>query len=935
MKVFSTVFLVLSLVAASAQKKAITPADYDTWTEISEPKCAADGTWVSWQMGPAVGDGRLYLMNTESGAKDSIARGESVQFSSAGGFAAFHVTAEYKKVRDLKLKGKKSDDLPKDSLGIYRFSDGKVMKYAMLKQLEVCDECGWMAFVQDKKAATGKKKKKARKTKTSSEGHHLTIFRPADSRYFVFDGVTDISLSCETGMVAYITHSKKDTVNTYRLWVFDPQTEEKTELTRSSYPLKKLTISPKNAHVAVLLSTDTAKKKIYALEVFVNDGTRHVVAPGKAGKSADLAASEYRSLQFSEDERKVYFGLAPYPYNPPKDTLLDTEKPRLDVWNWSDNRIQPEQLAQVKSDEKKSWLSVLHLSNGKAVQLAGESLPDARPKLKGNGKYVVASTDLPYEAERTWQYPWRRDYYRVDTETGDAELLVQGNAHGVSISPVGNYVVWYDGDDSTWFGKAAADVGNARGIPILKDIGQSLSEWNNGSPYVAEGLGVEGWSEDELYVVIRGEFDLWACSPTAQFPCRCITGHAGVKDSVRYRWVDMDEENEYFKLDSTLILQGFSKKTKESGFYRVNNFMDEQPPVVLMQSGHNYAFVTPSKKGNAVLFRKGNYYEFPDLWYTSGSLETPKRLTNANPQQSEYAWGSVQLVKWVAPTGQPHQGLLYLPDMPVLPETTTVHPKYPMIVYFYEDYSDDIHNHYPPRPTASIVHPTEYVSNGYVVFIPDIHYLPGEPGQSAYTSIMSGTSHVLKRFGHMIDSTRMGLQGQSWGGYQTAWMITQTPRYKAAMAGAPVANMTSAYGGIRWGSGLSRMFQYERSQSRLGVTLWDSIPLYLNNSPLFFLPRVQTPLLIMHNDADDAVPWYQGIELYMGLRRLQKPVWMLTYNDDKHNLMRRANRRDLSIRMMQFFNHYLKDAPAPVWMEVGIPAVDKGVQLGYDLEDGK
>jgi dipeptidyl aminopeptidase/acylaminoacyl peptidase len=181
----------------------------------------------------------------------------------------------------------------------------------------------------------------------------------------------------------------------------------------------------------------------------------------------------------------------------------------------------------------------------------------------------------------------------------------------------------------------------------------------------------------------------------------------------------------------------------------------------------------------------------------------------------------------------------------------------------------------------------------------------------------------------------MGLQGQSWGGYQTAYLITQTNMYRAAMAGAPVSNMTSAYGGIRWGSGWVREFQYEKGQSRLGVSLWEDRERYIKNSPLFHADKVQTPLLIMHNDKDGAVPWYQGIEYFTALRRLDKPCWMLNYNDDDHNLTRRANQRDLSIRMRQFFDHYLLDAPMPIWMKEGLPAVDKGKRTGYELEQNK
>jgi dipeptidyl aminopeptidase/acylaminoacyl peptidase len=177
----------------------------------------------------------------------------------------------------------------------------------------------------------------------------------------------------------------------------------------------------------------------------------------------------------------------------------------------------------------------------------------------------------------------------------------------------------------------------------------------------------------------------------------------------------------------------------------------------------------------------------------------------------------------------------------------------------------------------------------------------------------------------------MGLQGQSWGGYQTAQLVTMTERYAAAMAGAPVANMFSAYGGIRWGSGLNRQFQYEKTQSRIGKTIWEAPELYIENSPLFHLPKVETPLLIMHNDEDGAVPWYQGIELFTGMKRLGKPCWMLNYNGDDHNLMKDANRRDLSLRMRQFFDHYLLEQPAPRWLVDGLPATVKGKELRYEL----
>ena len=236
-----------------------------------------------------------------------------------------------------------------------------------------------------------------------------------------------------------------------------------------------------------------------------------------------------------------------------------------------------------------------------------------------------------------------------------------------------------------------------------------------------------------------------------------------------------------------------------------------------------------------------------------------------------------------------------------------------------------------PAPSRSTVNIPMFVSNGYIVFVPDMYYKDGHPGKSAMKSLMPAVEKLEKEFS-WIDGSKMAIQGQSWGGYQVAYIITQTDKFAAAGAGAPVSNMTSAYGGMRWGSGMTRQFQYEQTQSRIGKNLWDGFDLYVENSPLFFAPAVKTPVLIMHNDRDGAVPWYQGIEFFTGLRRLGKVAWLLQYNDEDHNLVERKNAKDLSIRLQQFFDHYLKGAPMPKWMTPhGRPAVDKDFTMSYEL----
>ena len=256
-----------------------------------------------------------------------------------------------------------------------------------------------------------------------------------------------------------------------------------------------------------------------------------------------------------------------------------------------------------------------------------------------------------------------------------------------------------------------------------------------------------------------------------------------------------------------------------------------------------------------------------------------------------------------------------------------------MIVYFYEKLSDGLNRYIAPSPTPSRLNIPYFVSNGYLVFAPDISYEDGHPGKSAVEFINSGVEYLKKN--SWVNGKKIGIQGQSWGGYQVSYLITQNDMYAAAWAGAPVVNMTSAYGGIRWSSGMNRQFQYEKSQSRIGKTLWEAPELYLENSPLFHLDKATTPVVIMSNDKDGAVPWYQGIEMFTALRRLDKKVWLLNYNNDDHNLTKRQNKKDIQIREQQFFDYYLKDAKAPVWMTRGIPSTLKGKDWGFELTDEK
>jgi dipeptidyl aminopeptidase/acylaminoacyl peptidase len=177
-----------------------------------------------------------------------------------------------------------------------------------------------------------------------------------------------------------------------------------------------------------------------------------------------------------------------------------------------------------------------------------------------------------------------------------------------------------------------------------------------------------------------------------------------------------------------------------------------------------------------------------------------------------------------------------------------------------------------------------------------------------------------------VDPKRIGISGHSWGAYQASYLLTRTNLFRAAEAGASVANMTSAYGGIRWESGMSRAMQYEKGQSRIGATPWENPKLYFDNSPLFRVDRVTTPYLSVHNDADGAVPWQQGIEFFSALRRLGKEAYLFNYNGEGHGLRNRPAQKHWTVHLDEFFDHHLLAKPRPAWMENGVPFLERGTR---------
>jgi dienelactone hydrolase len=642
------------------------------------------------------------------------------------------------------------------------------------------------------------------------------------------------------------------------------------------------------------------------------------------GMPEKQGVSENSLISFSKTSKHLFFGTAPI--LPVKDTTLpDFERVSVDVWHYNDDYLQPMQLRNLDAELRKSFTARYDFEKKEMVSLANSAYRNLILTNEADGSVAYAIADGGKRVAMQWQGFTLNDLYAVDPFNGATNLIqkdFKGNAYP---SYTGKYLLQYDERKKQF---SAYDADKKSSIRIAKDINLPLYDVDNDVPDDPNAYGIMGWLENDAAVFIYDKYDIWQVDPAGTKPSICITGGLGRKNKITYRNIVLDREEKFIKPGQQFLYSAFNEITKGSGL-QWHTLGTSLVPSATYPAKLSAAI--KAKDAAVLSFGVETYTHSSDIRVvpaTAAQFADAKNLPGnslfqPNAQQSNYNWGTAELFKWKAYTGKETEGIVYKP------EDFDPNKKYPMIVYFYERNSDGLYSYQAPAPTPSRLNIPFFVSRGYIVFVPDIWYKTGYPGQGAYDHILSGTRAVVKQ--GYVDSTKIGLQGQSWGGYQIVYLITKTNLYAAAWAGAPVANMTSAYGGIRWGTGLNRQFQYEKTQSRIGATLWEKPNLYLENSALFSLPKVKTPLVVMANDADDAVPWYQGIEMFTGLRRLGKPVWMLNYNNEAHNLVERKNRKDIQIREQQFFDYLLKGEKPAKWIAEGVPAIMKGRDwgLGY------
>ena len=979
MRTLYTFLLLAFTTHVIAQKKPLTHAVYDGWQNIGERYISNNGKFVVYTINPQEGDGSLVIQASDQSYKKEIPRGYNATITEDNRYVVFKIKPFFKDTREARIKKKKPEDMPKDSLAIMELGKDSIIKIARIKSYKTPEKgAGWIAYHLEKplpdtlkqkarpdsltqvnnllrmadsltriadsirsKANEAKTKglvvlqtpkkdttrQKSKSSETIEEGTDLIFRNLITGAETTFKLVSDYSFSKKGNrLVIKTTRKNSDSLSKpFLLWVNTDDRKMDTVF-RVFNDVKNLTIDEEGRQLAFVAERDSSAKalqKFYSLWYYENgmDSASVRVQRSNPELTRGLTVSENAILNFSKDGKKLYFGITPI--RKPKDTtLVDFETARLDIWHYNDDYLQPQQLVQAAVELRRSYLSVLHHGQEQFIQLGNDSSENIMLIDEGNADYVLAISTKGNRITQQWEGFTRQTSHIISTKDGSRKLVRAKQREFVRASPKGKYLIWYDIGTKNYY---TYHVNTGAIKNISQNITEHLYDDEDDHPDDPPSFGIAGWVENDGDVLLYDRYDIWKTDPDGQRQPVNITNGFGKKNKLVLRYVDTDLEKRFIEPGEKILLSAFNRTNKYDGFFSAI-LSDKANPVQLVLGP--YAYTNPVKAKNEESFIVGrmNVKESADIFLTR-DFRSLTRLSSINPQQQEYNWLTSELVKWKMFDGKQAEGLLFKP------EDFDPKKKYPVIFYFYEKNADGLYNYRTPAPSASTINIAYFVSNGYLVFDPNIYYKNGEPGESAYNSVVSAAKYLAKI--PWVDSTKMAIQGQSWGGYQVAYLVTRTKMFAAAGAGAPVANMTSAYGGIRWGTGLNRQFQYERSQSRLGANLWQRQDLYIKNSPLFKADKITTPLLIMHNDKDGAVPWYQGIELFTALRRLGKKAWLLQYNDEDHNLVERKNRKDLSIRLSQFFDHYLKGAPAARWIREGIPATLKGIEWGTEVEEKK
>jgi dipeptidyl aminopeptidase/acylaminoacyl peptidase len=898
---------------SSTAPRPLTLADTATWRGIGAATLSPDGRWLGYRVGPAEGDHEVVLRATNGDRETKWAAGPglgTLAFSHDSKWFAFTVSPPKRPDGD---KGPRSADLSK--VVLINAATGDKTEFENVRRFAFSgDASTHLALHRAVEAPAGPS------PASSPTGTDLLLHELATGGQLNLGNVTEFAFDKKGHWLALVIDSPSKTGNGVQLR--DMTTAALFPLDTGKATYRSLAWTKKGDAFTVLKGVEdrTLADKLYRVLGFSDLGAKTkktVFDPHEqAGFPRDMTVSADRAPSWTEDLSGFVFGIrevkkkddkAVTKDEPKKDdkskpsaTTPGKEKPDLVIWHWNDERLQSQQQVQAGTDKSHSYLCVYRVQEKRFVRLADESLRHltAAP----HDRWAVALDTKPYHRKSTLDGRHYQDIHIVDMQTGARRKVLTKNRWYFGPSPDGTHFLYYDDGHFR-----TCEMATGKTFVITEGAAVSFHDAEDDHNVIKPPSFPAGWTSDGSAVLLSDGWDLWKVPVHGGQTVNLTVD--GKRDAIRYMApTTLDPDARGIDLSKPIYVSLHGHWTKKAGFGRI----DPGKTGVTRLCWDDAAFgrLLKARDADVFLFTRQTHRDYPDCHVVDASFKSPRRLTHANPQQDKVAWcGGVRLLDYTSTKGDKLQAALFLPA------NYQEGKRYPTIVYIYERLSDRLHSY--SAPAAMGFNLALYTSNGYAVLMPDIKYQVNDPGRSAVWCVLPALEAAVAK--GVVDRERVGLHGHSWGGYQTAFLITQTDVFKAAVAGAPLTNLVSMYNSIYWNTGSANQPIFESSQGRFSVTYWDDLDAYVRNSPVYHAKNVKTPLLLLHNDKDGAVDWNQGIEYFNTLRRLEKPVVMLQYKGENHGLVKPANRKDYTVRMREFFDHHLMGKAPPQWLKEGVP----------------
>lgn len=867
-----------------AQKKVIDEASYALWKRVDNYQLSPDGRYVTYKYAytdnseeDAKIENKYYLFDNTTKKTIVLDSASNLTFSPSGAWLTFQQgkTTMLMRLRDKKIsQWTKSGSIrfeDKGSLVSYKINDGKDVVYYDLDRGDstVFTGTGRINLFDD-----GKMVIYLKKGDQSFDICYGDIYKSANHKTLFSDNTKSLngySFNYRSKKGSFqVAEKEGDTDNCNLIYTFS-LVDEKVILAFNSDEVK-------------------LEKPLYIEE-----------------------------SSFSREIGRKYLPFEVYPSKPESPKKYDKEKRdnsvELELWSWNDSISQGVQaISGFREGKIMPYIYVYNCDTKKYYPVVTEPYtsiyyPDAL-----DSEYALLVDENPYSKRRDWEHDLRFDIYLVNMRDGGRKLIRKETTSKPFWSPKGDYAIFYDNEIGAWMSLEPKSLSIKN---ISASVGVSRESYDKPNP--RPSYGMSGWDVNGYILYVNDGYDIWAVDVRGEKASYCLTGEYGKKNNCMVRFVNSDYSSMTINPKLTYDLEITDFKTMNSTMATLHS---GGKVAVNCTSSHMIKVLKNSSDGRVYLYHKQSFNDDRDLWISDSKFKKPYKITEANPQQKNYNWGSVEIVEWTTFSGAQNRGLLFLP------EGYQKGKSYPTIVNFYEKHTGEKNIYHAPTYSSAMLDVTTYVSNGYIIFMPNVTFKIGEPGKSSYDIVVSGTKALIER--GIIDPKRIGLQGHSWSGYQTSYLATKTDIFTCINTGAPIVNMTSGYNGLREGSGLPRMFMYEDWQCRMGETMWEAREKYIESSPILFADKITSPLLIFHCDNDEAVSFSEGRSLYFAMRRLQKPAWLLNYKGQGHFVSKPATQKDWTIRMRQFFDYYLNGTAMPRWMSEGINVNERGYDSKLD-----